>query len=558
MSLLLLFSILQQTIPYRASLKHYCIHLFFARQRDCMDILVTTGHEIRTIRRNKTLLRQSTLICPPYHAIPVTGSERAGKNHVPRSGCTMPILKRLSRISSIFQGSQQQQAAPAHCFALTMVRLFSPCTRLRDLLESQGHRRTPDGLQELNLDVSTEDFLSAERAFTYADLYATLGNEYSVAWLTPHAAVVRAGGRGENYWGQLDVSCRFCFTVDGKEFDALSRSPEHLLGICDVVFRLLAASVVHSVQIVQPWSSRDRALIIAPTLAYLMEQCQSLKVLTLRQLDMDESHCRVLGVYSRPDFEIELIRCRLTSAGASALTEVLGRNQGPTKLDSCDIDYFVLADGLRGNSRLKSLRNPIFRNRDDAANQELLAIAGALKENKGLVEFNLLSRCSDETWDSFCDSLKTHPTLEILNLISHAPAPATAPAPAVITSRIQVLLGMLKMNMSIHTIHLNSRYSQHEIFRESVIPYLETNRFRPCVRAIQIARPIPYRAMVLGRALQSARTDPNSFWMLLSGNPEVAFPSSTMAISVAANLPTPATTFAFAPSFAADVNAATP
>jgi hypothetical protein len=34
-------------------------------------------------------------------------------------------------------------------------------------------------------------FLSADKGFTYADLYAMLGNEYSVACLTPHAAVAK-------------------------------------------------------------------------------------------------------------------------------------------------------------------------------------------------------------------------------------------------------------------------------------------------------------------------------------------------------------------------------
>jgi hypothetical protein len=51
-----------------------------------------------------------------------------------------------------------------------MERLFSPCTRLRDTLELE------EFFEELNLDVSTEELLSAERAFTYADLYAMLGN----------------------------------------------------------------------------------------------------------------------------------------------------------------------------------------------------------------------------------------------------------------------------------------------------------------------------------------------------------------------------------------------
>jgi hypothetical protein len=100
---------------------------------------------------------------------------------------------------------------------------------------------------------------------------------------------------------------------------------------------------------------------------------------------------------------------------------------------------------------------------------------------------------------------------------------------------------ILKTNISIHTIHLNYCYYEDELFRESVIPYLETNRLRPRLLAIQRTRPIPYRAKVLGRALLSARNDANSFWMLLSGNAEVAFPSRTTTIAAAADLPTPAT-----------------
>ena len=79
-----------------------------------------------------------------------------------------------------------------------------------------------------------------------------------------------------------------------------------------------------------------------------MEMCQSLKDLTLEKLEMDEDQIRVLGTCSRPDLEIELTRCKLTNAGSSALAEALGRNQGPTKLDDCHMDNYVLASGLRG------------------------------------------------------------------------------------------------------------------------------------------------------------------------------------------------------------------
>jgi hypothetical protein len=93
---------------------------------------------------------------------------------------------------------------------------------------------------------------------------------------------------------------------------------------------------------------------------------------------MDEDHCRVLGSYSRPDLGIILSRCKLTSAGASTLAEILGRNQGPTKLLCCKIDNFVIANGLRGNSRLKLFRFCIPISLEV---REILAIAGALREN---------------------------------------------------------------------------------------------------------------------------------------------------------------------------------
>jgi hypothetical protein len=270
-----------------------------------------------------------------------------------------------------------------------------------------------------------------------------------------------------------------------------------------------------------------------------MEQCQSLRVLSLKNLGLNENHCRVLGACSRPDLDINLDRCKVMSAGMTCLAEVLGRNQGPTKVDSGDVDFFVLADGLRGNSRLKSLTPNIFAHRDEG-NQELLAILDALRENKGLVDLNLENcfRMSVEAWDAACESLKTHPTLQTLQLVPlHTCGGIPELPPDMIRSRIQAIVEMMKVNMTIHTIRLHSFLSDHELFRESVIPYLETNRLRPCLLAIQKTRPIAYRTKVLGAALLAVRTDPNCFWMLLSGNAEVAFPSTTATTALAATLP---------------------
>jgi hypothetical protein len=103
---------------------------------------------------------------------------------------------------------------------------------------------------------------------------------------------------------------------------------------------------------------------------------------------------------------------------ANALTETLGRNQGPTKLCNCDIDNLHLSDGLRGNSHLKSW-SPRLSGRE-TGNQKVLAIAVALKENKGLVDLSLLHNFPmiDEAWDAICDCLKTDPALELLCLRS--------------------------------------------------------------------------------------------------------------------------------------------
>jgi hypothetical protein len=427
--------------------------------------------------------------------------------------------------------------------------LFSPCTRFHDILVSEliidPHE---DDLQELNLDVSTEDFLSSKRAFTYADLYA-MSNENAVLWLTPHAFVVLDDTRNMlGYCGEMDPQpFRYRFRVDGKDMNAIARSPEHILEICDVILRLLAASVVHSVFLCT-WNSVNHRTTNVSPLAYLMEKCQSLKVLTLSDVFLDENHIRVLGTYSRSDLDIELVRCALTTnAGSSALVEVLRRNQGPTKLDCCDIDNFLLASGLRGNSRLKSLK-PYISGNPEFASRQVLAIAGAVKQNKGLVELDLIHEVvSDEVWDAICDSLKTHPTLQVIGLRSR-PGRRLHPgvAPVSLEARIQALVDILKVNNSIRAINFTGHhdmYTEHELYEETVIPYLETNRFRPRLLAIQKSRPIAYRAKVLGRALLAVQTDPNRFWMLLSGNVEVAFPStSATTIAPAAILPTPATT----------------
>jgi hypothetical protein len=296
-----------------------------------------------------------------------------------------------------------------------MERLFSPCTRYRDLIREElgGNIRPPRRMQELKLNVSTDEFLRAERGFTYADLCTMLENEYTLAWLTPHVAIGR-GGAVLDSLKQLNGSYCFHLHAEDIKIHALACSSEHLSEICDVVLRLMAASVVHS-PLLSNWNCFPHHVSInAASVEYLMEQCQSLKVLTLQDLEIDEDQIRLLEEFSRPGLEIELKPCGISGAAATVLAQVL---------------------------------------------------------------------------------------------------------------------------------------------RRSVLPYLETNSLRPRIRAIQKSRPNAYRAKVLGRALLAARTNANRMWMLLSGNPEVAFPSVTATTTVAANLSMPTTATAAATSNLASIPA---
>jgi hypothetical protein len=229
-----------------------------------------------------------------------------------------------------------------------------------------------------------------------------------------------------------------------------------------IYWRLVAASAVHSV-ILNKCRSPGKISVNSTSLAYLMEHCQSLKALILEQLALNEDHFRVLDTYYRPDLKIQLIRCKVTRAGASALAEILRCNRGPTRRELCAMDYSGLANGLRGNSHLKRLSPSIFNGPRDGTRQ-VLALAGALKENIGLVELNLCGLQTGllekaEMWSAICDSLENHPTLEVLNL--SATFTGATMASAVLNFRILALVKMLKVNLSIHTTYLPVRYSEH-------------------------------------------------------------------------------------------------
>jgi hypothetical protein len=126
-------------------------------------------------------------------------------------------------------------------------------------------------------------------------------------------------------------------------------------------------------------------------------------------------------------------------------------------------------------SPLKSLGLSL-QNRPGDQKQTLQAIACSLRENKGLVDLDIrfVSSVSDGAWDAVCNSLNTHPTLQVFSLREKV-AFATM-LPSVLKSRIEVLLDMIKVNTSIRRISLDYRFASLELYPGTIMPYLVTNQ----------------------------------------------------------------------------------
>jgi hypothetical protein len=120
---------------------------------------------------------------------------------------------------------------------------------------------------------------------------------------------------------------------------------------------------------------------------------------------------------------------------------------------------------------------------------------------------------SDDNWSSLCQSLQAHPTLTNLDLRITRP-------------RTCLLAEVMRHNTILHTIALPEDERDEQIYTESILPYLETNRYRPRILTIK-KTDIQIRRPLLGRALQteSVRHDSNLLWMFLSGNADVVIQS---------------------------------
>jgi hypothetical protein len=227
---------------------------------------------------------------------------------------------------------------------------------------------------------------------------------------------------------------------------------------------------------------------------------------------LDADQCLALATMSRLDVELDMFDCSLADDAAGAFVECLHSDRGPIKLKQCDIDSQILANALTGDSRVTRLE-PHFDEADDA---EKAIVFRALANNRGLGDLNLYGDfISDENWTILCHSLQAHPALTSLDLRN---SDGTRMPDEQKALRTRLLADMMEHNTILQTVHLSEEECDQQIYTEAILPYLETNRYRPRVHAIKKTKDRPFREKVLGRAVYSVNWNPNLLWMLLSEN----------------------------------------
>jgi hypothetical protein len=203
----------------------------------------------------------------------------------------------------------------------------------------------------------------------------------------------------------------------------------------------------------------------------------------------------------------------------------LHSDRGPIKLHNCKIDTQIIVSALIGNSRVTKLKLYYARSTNEA---DMAVLVAAIANNRGLEELDFEDgSISDDNWSILCESLKAHPTLTILNLFDNRPIifddidddDGLLSDEAQKAHRTRLLADMVQANTIMLTIEL-ARYERDDhIYTDEILPYLETNRYRPRVLAIKKTIERPFREKkVLGRALFCAKSNPNLVWMFLSQN----------------------------------------
>jgi hypothetical protein len=460
---------------------------------------------------------------------------------------TKPVQKKLahrtgSKTSSTSRGDSIRFTIMAAARESSLTTLFRSSNRYRDLYREVGNDNSyilPERISEVELlpHLTLPDIVAATgweefcqfASVSMEDLIAHGARVERVVWMTP-SVHIRMDGIDDPL-----IAYRLAFALGTKALIpgtstyrnrnlylhvAESSDEAEATAICDFLMRLVgAASDLSEVDISGECPPRGVATPLsgAGLSLFFQEHQNSLRKVTFYYQKFNGDQCRALATMSRIDVELLMHTCQVTEA---AFVDCLQNSGGPLRLHSCLVDGKIMARGLAGQSRVSSLHLQFdqFLPFDTAPSE----IFTALANNRSLLELNLQENdISNENWMILCHSLQVHPSLLNMNLQNtnrRARNLAVSFSDESKKERTRAIADMLAENTVLQSIQLSDVEIEETIYRESILPRLKTNVYRPRVDAVNVKaiEDMPFRQKVLCRALLRVRRKPDLVWLFLS------------------------------------------
>ena len=278
--------------------------------------------------------------------------------------------------------------------------------------------------------------------------------------------------------------------------------------VCDVVVQLLARPSFPRTHLYL--RGNPHCSVSSKALSQLLESpCPSLRRINFcGPYHLTEDCLRALEGEARPDLQVYLERKDLSHFEPMCLQTFLRNCRGALALCNCTIDFCLLSEVLRGDSKVTTLvLAPQTLN--DA---NTTCFVDALHTNRCLTEISLVSNpLGDEDWIRMCRSIAQHPKLQKVCLRTNTRFTPSSESKILRTS---AFVSMLHGNCVLQHVDLTPSECDERIQRDVIMPYL---RYARNIRALHdYLEPVAMRTQLLGRAMSKVNTNTTLLWMILS------------------------------------------
>jgi hypothetical protein len=383
-----------------------------------------------------------------------------------------------------------------------------------------------------------ESFLAS--SCTWMDFLSFTNNK--AAWLDEQVLVFSGHNNAERIW-----ACHFFMSIEasfGSGPNPTRTFPLNIFAlpsswqatnICDALLLQLLVRSQPSRVYLKSLGFDNPLTISGLAIQGLLEQCPGLELLTFMDTTLDESQCRALAAASPSTttgkLDIRFHGCRVLNVGSTAaLADLFRDNNNNSQTDQVHyhLDHFqtegwrVLAESLRGNTSVKTIYEPGGLYGRQLKHDEFRVLAEALRDNQGLGKFTPRRlHINDENWTLLCQSLRSHPTLDTLDLSGTFHNPNAGMTNASKKHRCTCIVNLLRSNTVLSSVHLTRDERDETIWRESIVPHLQTRTYHPLVREIKAVADQPRRFKLFGRALNSVKTKPHLLYLFVIGSVDI-------------------------------------